>query len=286
MGIEQNKDIGNGGRNGLEDLERPFIEKNKMEASEDDENGAGAGAGDKGGSMGMLFLSTAVAVGYSAPAQASIREDLHLSLAQYSMFGSILTIGAMIGAVSSGRISDSIGRKGAMRLSACSCITGWLAVYLSMDGARIAGSCFWKSTWRILCPRQGEVMIFYEIGGLEIPMEDPVSPTGWRQQDPVPGNPCRVVVFRGHGIPHGGSFLLDTGRFLTGYGIGIFSFVVPVFIAEIAPKNLRGGLTTLNQLMIVTGSSVTFLMGTVITWRVLALTGKSRRAQILKFTYG
>lgn len=65
--------------------------------------------------------------------------------------------------------------------------------------------------------------------------------------------------------------LLDVGRFLTGYGIGIFSFVVniirtfnsfrnfhflnfvflylqvPVFVAEIAPKNLRGGLTTLNQ---------------------------------------
>ncbi|XP_052207951.1 sugar transporter ERD6-like 16 [Diospyros lotus] len=70
-----------------------------------------------------------------------------------------------------------------------------------------------------------------------------------------------------------GAFLLDSGRFLTGYGIGIFSFVVPVFIAEIAPKNLRGGLTTLNQLMIVSGSSVAFLIGTVVTWRTLALTG-------------
>uniref|UniRef100_A0A0V0IFK3 Putative sugar transporter ERD6-like 16-like n=1 Tax=Solanum chacoense TaxID=4108 RepID=A0A0V0IFK3_SOLCH len=63
------------------------------------------------------------------------------------------------------------------------------------------------------------------------------------------------------------------GRFLTGYGIGIFSYVVPVYIAEIAPKNLRGGLTTINQLMIVCGSSVAYLLGTVITWRNLALTG-------------
>ncbi|XP_028076548.1 sugar transporter ERD6-like 16 isoform X1 [Camellia sinensis] len=118
------------------------------------------------------------------------------------MFGSILTIGAMIGAISSGRISDFFGRKTAMRLSAAFCITGWLAVYFSM-----------------------------------------------------------------------GALLLDVGRFFTGYGIGIFSFVVPVFIAEIAPKNLRGGLTTLNQLMIVAGSSLAFLMGTVITWRSLALTG-------------
>jgi SP family sugar porter-like MFS transporter len=70
-----------------------------------------------------------------------------------------------------------------------------------------------------------------------------------------------------------GSLSLDSGRFSTGYGIGVFSFVVPVYIAEIAPKNLRGGLTTLNQLMIVCGASNAFLLGTVTTWRTLALTG-------------
>ncbi|XWS13984.1 hypothetical protein CRYUN_Cryun36dG0085200 [Craigia yunnanensis] len=118
------------------------------------------------------------------------------------MFGSILTIGAMLGAVTSGQIADLIGRKGAMRLSAIFCIAGWLAVYFSK-----------------------------------------------------------------------GALSLDVGRFSTGYGIGVLSYVVPIFIAEIAPKNLRGGLTTLNQLMIVTGSSVAFLIGTTIPWRALALTG-------------
>lgn len=72
-----------------------------------------------------------------------------------------------------------------------------------------------------------------------------------------------------------GAILLDIGRFATGYGMGVFSYVVdrcsliqncafmvlvkifvqcfqicskvPVFIAEIAPKDLRGALTTLNQ---------------------------------------
>lgn len=29
--------------------------------------------------------------------------------------------------------------------------------------------------------------------------------------------------------------------------MGVFSYVVPVFIAEIAPKNLRGALTAANQ---------------------------------------
>ncbi|KAJ6771061.1 hypothetical protein OIU74_017494 [Salix koriyanagi] len=164
------------------------------------------------GSIGMVLLCTFVAVcgsfefgscvGYSAPTQSAIREDLNLSIAEYSMFGSILTIGAMFGAITSGRIADFIGRKGAMRLSACICITGWLAVFFST-----------------------------------------------------------------------GPSSLDAGRILTGYGIGVFSYVVPIFIAEIAPKNLRGGLTTLNQLMIVTGSSTAFLIGSAITWRGLALTG-------------
>ncbi|MCL7026629.1 hypothetical protein MKW94_012102, partial [Papaver nudicaule] len=64
---------------------------------------------------------------------------------------------------------------------------------------------------------------------------------------------------------------LDIGRVCSGYGMGLFSYVVPVFIAEIAPKHLRGGLATLNQLMIVTGVSFTFIIGTFLSWRTLAL---------------
>ncbi|KAI5447404.1 hypothetical protein KIW84_015023 [Lathyrus oleraceus] len=70
-----------------------------------------------------------------------------------------------------------------------------------------------------------------------------------------------------------GSSTLDLGRLFTGYGIGVISYVVPVYIAEIAPKNLRGGLATTNQLMIVIGSSVSFLLGSVLNWRKLALAG-------------
>ncbi|KAH1208502.1 Sugar transporter ERD6-like 16 [Glycine max] len=136
------------------------------------------------------------------PLKRLIRADLNLSLAEFSMFGSLVTIGAMLGAITSGRITDFIGRKGAMRISTGFCITGWLAVFFSK-----------------------------------------------------------------------GSYSLDMGRFFTGYGIGVISYVVPVYIAEIAPKNLRGGLATTNQLLIVTGGSVSFLLGSVINWRELALAG-------------
>ncbi|KAG9457495.1 hypothetical protein H6P81_002003 [Aristolochia fimbriata] len=166
----------------------------------------------KGSSTWMVLLSTLVAVcgsyqfgccvGYSAPTQADIRESLHLSLAEYSVFGSIVTIGAMIGAITSGGIADWIGRKKAMAMSSVICILGWVALSVSK-----------------------------------------------------------------------GAFLLDIGRFCTGYGIGVFSYVVPVFIAEITPKNLRGGLATVHQVLITSGISVTFIIGTLMPWRLLALTG-------------
>ncbi|KAK1292541.1 Sugar transporter ERD6-like 16 [Acorus calamus] len=122
------------------------------------------------GSIWLVILSTLVAVcgsfefgscvGYSAPTQSGIRSDLGLSLSEYAVFGSILTIGAMIGAVGSGRISDFLGRKG-------------------------------------------------------------------------------------------GALLLDIGRLLTGCGIGVLSYV----------------------LMIVSGGSIAYIVGTIVDWRALALTG-------------
>ncbi|KAK8589321.1 hypothetical protein V6N12_023723 [Hibiscus sabdariffa] len=69
----------------------------------------------------VLFFSTFVAVcgsfcygcsiGYSSPAKTGIMEDLGLSMPAFSVFGSILTIGAMVGAILSGKIADLIGRK-------------------------------------------------------------------------------------------------------------------------------------------------------------------------------
>ncbi|KAI5426766.1 sugar transporter ERD6-like 7 [Lathyrus oleraceus] len=158
----------------------------------------------------MVYFTTFIAVcgsfefgtctGYSSPTQEAIRKDLNLSLAEYSLFGSILTFGAMIGAITSGPIADFVGRKGAMRVSSAFCIAGWLVIYFS--------------------------------------------------KGPVP---------------------LDIGRLATGYGMGVFSFVVPIFVAEISPKELRGALTTLNQFMIVTGASMSFVIGTVLSWRALSL---------------
>ncbi|XP_050252618.1 sugar transporter ERD6-like 5 isoform X3 [Quercus robur] len=132
-----------------------------------------------------------------------VRVRLDLFQPQYSLFGSILTIGAMMGAIVSGQIADYIGRRGTMGFSEIFCLAGWLAIAFS------------KGAW-------------------------------W----------------------------LDLGRLLVGCGMGLLSYVVPIYIAEITPKNLRGGFTTVHQLMICCGVSLTYLIGAFVKWRTLALIGK------------
>ncbi|KAL8523720.1 hypothetical protein ACS0TY_013621 [Phlomoides rotata] len=66
---------------------------------------------------------------------------------------------------------------------------------------------------------------------------------------------------------------LYMGRVLEGFGVGIISYTVPVYIAEIAPQNLRGGLGSVNQLSVTIGILLSYLLGLFVNWRVLAVLG-------------
>ncbi|XP_052191705.1 sugar transporter ERD6-like 5 isoform X3 [Diospyros lotus] len=68
------------------------------------------------------------ALGFSSPAQDGIMKELGLSIAEYSVFGSISTIGGMLGAIISGKVADLIGRKHTIFLMQIFCILGWLAI--------------------------------------------------------------------------------------------------------------------------------------------------------------
>ncbi|OMO62410.1 General substrate transporter, partial [Corchorus capsularis] len=68
------------------------------------------------------------ALGYSSPTQTGIMEDLNLSVAEFSLFGSILTVGAILGAAISGKITDLLGRKGTMWMLSLFYISGWIAI--------------------------------------------------------------------------------------------------------------------------------------------------------------
>ncbi|KAL1145452.1 hypothetical protein V6Z11_A11G299400 [Gossypium hirsutum] len=122
------------------------------------------------------------AVGYSSPAKSGIMKDLGLSLSEYAVFGSILTVGGMLGAACSGKIADLVGRRG-------------------------------DALW------------------------------------------------------------LDLGRLLVGCGSGVLCYVIPLYLAEIAAKNVRGAFSSLTILMLCCGKAVMFIMGSLINWRTSALIG-------------
>jgi sugar porter (SP) family MFS transporter len=54
---------------------------------------------------------------------------------------------------------------------------------------------------------------------------------------------------------------LCTARYVLGFGVGTASFVAPMYISEQAPKQLRGGMTTFNQIMITLGILVSYIAG-------------------------
>lgn len=53
---------------------------------------------------------------------------------------------------------------------------------------------------------------------------------------------------------------LIAARFVLGLAVGTASFVSPMYISELAPKRIRGGVTSFNQLMVVSGIFVAYLV--------------------------
>lgn len=70
-----------------------------------------------------------------------------------------------------------------------------------------------------------------------------------------------VVIFTlGTGLQAGAQnpAMLFAGRVVGGIGIGMFSMVIPLYQAEIAPPELRGSLVSLQQLSITIGTCISF----------------------------
>uniref|UniRef100_UPI0005CA044C sugar transporter ERD6-like 5 n=1 Tax=Fragaria vesca subsp. vesca TaxID=101020 RepID=UPI0005CA044C len=104
------------------------MEERLLSGSKSNINGASGDSSDvinpSGSSSAtpVVVLSTLVAlsgafgygcaIGYSSAAESGIIEDLGLTVAAYSVFGSLMTIGGMIGALVNGKITDLIGRRG------------------------------------------------------------------------------------------------------------------------------------------------------------------------------
>ncbi|XP_024010116.1 sugar transporter ERD6-like 15 isoform X2 [Eutrema salsugineum] len=153
-------------------------------------------------------------IGYSAPTQSSIMKDLNLSIADYSLFGSILTVGLILGALICGKLTDLVGRVYTIWITNILFIIGWCAI------------AFAKGVW-----------------------------------------------------------LLDLGRLLQGISVGISSYLGPVYITEIAPRNLRGAASSMAQLFAGVGISVFYAFGAVVSWRNLAIVGSIPSLMVLPLLF-
>jgi sugar porter (SP) family MFS transporter len=71
--------------------------------------------------------------------------------------------------------------------------------------------------------------------------------------------------------------LLVVGRLAVGLAIGVASYTAPLYIGEIAPPNLRGGLVTLNQLAITIGILLSYVVDALFAphqgWRWMLASG-------------
>ncbi|KAL8514361.1 hypothetical protein ACS0TY_013466 [Phlomoides rotata] len=200
------------GEDGRGDLRKPFLHTGswyRMGSRQSSMMGSSQAIRDSSISVLACVLIVALGpiqfgytCGYSSPTQSAITRDLKLTVSQFSIFGSLSNVGAMVGAITSGQIAEYIGRKGALMIAAVPNIIGWLAISFARDFS-----------------------------------------------------------------------FLYMGRVLEGFGVGIISYTVPVYIAEIAPQNLRGGLGSVNQLSVTIGILLSYLLGLFVNWRVLAVLG-------------
>ncbi|XP_048635286.1 putative sugar transporter ERD6-like 13 [Brassica napus] len=188
----------------------PLLQKVRIQEDIESDKKTRVNGGDDDGPVTFVLLLTTVtalwgtfsygtAAGFTSPAQTGMMEGLNLSLAEFSFFGSVLTIGGLVGAALSGRFADLFGR-GALWVSNSFCMAGWLMIAFS------------QATWS-----------------------------------------------------------LDIGRFLLGVASGVTSYVVPVYIVEIAPKRIRGAFSAVSMLVMCASMAFSFLVGSVISWQNLAL---------------
>lgn len=162
--------------------------------------------------------------GVSNGAEGPMQRELGLDNIQLGFVISSLVFAAAVGALCCGRIADAWGRRKTIVL--------------------LAGMFFVGSALVVLSP-----------GGEPIGSTLPASM--------LPGAPESEWLGQGNFSAIGYATLI-AGRILLGLAVGGASTVVPVYLAEIAPFEIRGAITGRNEVAIVSGQLLAFVMNAII----------------------
>lgn len=65
--------------------------------------------------------------------------------------------------------------------------------------------------------------------------------------------------------------ILMAGRIVVGLGVGIASMIVPIYLAEVTPKQLRGTVVAVNVLMLTFAQFLSSIISLVLgrNWRLM-----------------
>ncbi|XP_054926411.1 facilitated trehalose transporter Tret1-like [Dermacentor andersoni] len=124
-----------------------------------------------------------------------------IGLLQQLRYDSLMTIGAVLGAVVSGSVAQALGRKSMLTVISLGFMCGWTVTYLS----------------------------------------------------------------------RGSTFHIYSGRFVTGFSMGLVSLVAPCYVAEITLPHNRGTMGGMLQMTITVGIMYAYLLGRFLPWDYLAL---------------
>ncbi|CAL1398277.1 unnamed protein product [Linum trigynum] len=158
-------------------------------------------------------FSTGCTIGYTSPVEYQIIEELGISVGQYSVSGSMLVVGGLVGSLVGGKITEQIGRKRTILVLDVLFIVGWLTIASAK-----------------------------------------------------------------------GALQLDLGMLWIGIAAPINLYLSPIYVAEITPSNLRGAAVSVTQLIMFCSIAFAFTVGSLISWRALALIGATTCLVQLLFT--
>jgi sugar porter (SP) family MFS transporter len=169
-----------------------------------------------------------------------ITKDLHASTFEQQAFVGSLLIGAVVGAALSGVSADALSRRWTKIISGA-------LLFIKDD---LHASEFQQQAF------VGALLIGAVVGAILSGYSADALSRRWTK---VVSGTIYVVAAIGSGLAQDATQLI-IARFVLGIAVGTASFVSPMYISELAPKRIRGGVTSFNQLMVVSGILAAYIV--------------------------